>query len=465
MPTLLDKIWENHVVARGDDRPDLLYVDRHFAHEVTSAQAFEGLRRAGRGVRRPDLTFAVMDHVVPTTEGRGRPLDDPMAEAQLVALETNCREFGITLLDMADPRQGIVHVAMPELGLVLPGLTVFCGDSHTATHGAFGALAFGVGTSEVEHILATQCLLQKKPKSLAVRIDGAMGPDVTAKDLILAVIGRLGAGGRGHVIEYTGGTVKNLSMEERMTICNMSVECGARAGLIAPDDTTFSYLEGKPYVPRGEDFDRAVEYWRTLPGDPEASFDGEIVMDASETGPQVTWGTSPTQVTNIGDRVPDPDSFQHPEEAKSARKALQYMDLTPGATLKDIPVDFVFIGSCTNGRISDLRLAADIVGGRKVAEGITALVVPGSGGVKAQAEAEGLDRIFTEAGFQWREPGCSMCLAMNPDVMAPGMRSASTSNRCFEGRQGRGARTHLVSPATAVATALTGRLADPRELK
>lgn len=464
MPLLLAKIWESHVVAHGNDRPDLLYADRHFLHEVTSPQAFEGLRRASRKVRRPELTFAVVDHVVPTTEGRDRPLADPVAEAQLAALEKNCREFGVTFFNMGDPRQGVIHVTMPELGLVLPGMTVFCGDSHTATHGAFGALAFGVGTSEVEHLLATQCLPQSMPRTLGIRVDGRLKPGVSAKDVILTIIGRLGAaGGAGHIIEYMGETIRALSMEERMTVCNMSVECGAKAGLIAPDETTFRFLDGRPYAPRGKDFHRAVEYWRTLPSDPEARFDREEVFDANAILPQVTWGTSPHQVADITSHVPDPASLGDPEEAESARRALRYMDLKPGTPLAEVPVDTVFIGSCTNGRLSDLQQAARIVAGKKVAQGVTALVVPGSEEVKSQAETEGLDKIFQEAGFQWRLPGCSACLAMNPDILSPGQRCASTSNRNFEDRQGRGGRTHLVSPLTAAASALTGRLTDPRE--
>lgn len=465
MPLLLEKIWANHVVAAGDGRPDLLYADRHLIHEVTSPQAFEGLRLAGRKVRRPELTFAVVDHVVPTTPDRMRPLADQVAEAQLAALERNCKEFGVTLFNMGDARQGVIHVTMPELGLVLPGMTIFCGDSHTATHGAFGALAFGIGTSEVEHVLATQCLPQTMPRTFAIRVEGSLAPGVAAKDLILSVIGRLGAaGGTGHIIEYIGETIRGLSMEERMTVCNMSVECGAKAGLIAPDEITFRYLEGKPYAPRGRDFERAEAFWRTLPGDGDARFDREEVFDASTLLPQVTWGTSPHQVVDITSHVPDPASFGDPEEAESAHRALTYMDLKPGTPLSQVPIDTVFIGSCTNGRLSDLRAAARVVKGRKAAPGVTALVVPGSEEVKLSAEAQGLDRIFLDAGFQWRMPGCSMCLGMNPDILSPGQRCASTSNRNFEDRQGRGGRTHLTSPVTAAASALTGRLTDPREL-
>jgi 3-isopropylmalate/(R)-2-methylmalate dehydratase large subunit len=466
MPTLLDKIWAEHVVVRAQGRPDLLYADRHFLHEVTSAQAFDGLRRAGRTVRRPDLTFATMDHVVPTDRNRSRPLDDPVAEAQLEALERNCEQFGISCLHMAHPDQGVVHVAMPELGLVLPGLTVFCGDSHTSTHGAFGALAFGIGTSEVEHVLATQCLPQARPWTLAVRFKGVLGTGVTAKDLALAVVGRLGSGGaNGHVIEYLGEAVQGLSMEGRMTLCNLSVECGAKAGLIAADETTFAYLEGKRYAPKGADFVRAVEYWRTLHSDPDARYDRELVIEAADVAPQVTWGINPAQVIDITSSVPDPASFERPEEREAGRRALEYMGLEPGTSIQDVAVDHVFIGSCTNGRLADLREAAAIVQKRKVASGVTALVVPASAHVKAQAEAEGLDRVFVEAGFDWREPGCSMCLGMNPDVLRPGQRCASTSNRNFENRQGPQGRTHLVSPATAAATAITGRLTDPRSMR
>jgi 3-isopropylmalate/(R)-2-methylmalate dehydratase large subunit len=465
MPKLLDKIWTSHVVASGEDGEDLLYVDRHLVHEVTSPQAFEGLRRAGRSVRRPDLTFAVADHVVPTTPGRGRPLSDSTAEDLLRALERNCKEFRVPLIGMDHTCQGVVHVAMPELGLILPGQTVFCGDSHTATHGAFGALAFGIGTTEVEHILATQCLWQSKPSTLAVRVEYSLGRRVAAKDLILRIIRDLGVdGGVGRVIEYGGPVVKRLSMEERMTLANMSVECGAKAGLIHPDETTFAYLEGRPYAPKGRDFQLAVDYWRTLPSDPGESFDRTLEVDASRIVPQVTWGTTPADVAEITGEVPDPDSFADQDRAKAVRAALDYMGLEPGTPFRKIPVDTVFIGSCTNGRISDLRDAASIVEGRRIASGVTGLVVPGSGAVKRKAEAEGLDRVFTDAGFEWREPGCSMCLAMNPDVLAPGGRCASTTNRNFEDRQGRGGRTHLVSPFTAAATALTGRLTDPRRI-
>lgn len=466
MPTLLDTIWAQHIVARQDGRPDLLYVDRHFLHEVTSAQAFEALRRAGRTVRRPDLSFATMDHVVPTDSNRTRPLDDTVAEVQLATLERNCGESGIFLLHMSHPHQGIIHVAMPELGLVLPGLTVFCGDSHTSTYGAFGALAFGIGTSEVEHVLATQCLPQSKPRTMAVRVEGKLDSGVTAKDLALAIVGRVGAGGaNGYVIEYVGEAIRALSMEERMTVCNMSVECGAKAGLIQPDETTFAYLTGKPNAPKDLKFAEAVEYWRTLRSDSDAVYDRELTLTASDLAPQVTWGTNPAQVTAITGNVPDPASFEDPDERDAAQRSLEYMGLQPGTPMQDIAVDYVFIGSCTNGRLSDLREAARIARNRKVAKGVTALVVPGSGQVKAQAEAEGLDRIFLAAGFQWRKPGCSMCLGMNPDVLRPGERCASTSNRNFENRQGRGGRTHLVSPATAAAAAVSGRLTDPRQME
>ncbi|MFZ5584836.1 MAG: 3-isopropylmalate dehydratase large subunit [Thermodesulfobacteriota bacterium] len=464
MPTMFEKIWAAHVVRREAGQPDLLYADRHLVHEVTSPQAFDGLRLAGRRVRRPDLTFAVVDHVVPTQDRR-LPWADQIAVAQHQALQKNCAEFGVLLLDTTDPRQGVIHVCMPELGLILPGQTVFCGDSHTATHGAFGALAFGIGTSEVEHILATQTLSQAKPQTLAVRVVGELGPGVFAKDLILAVIGRLGvAGGTGAVIEYMGPAIGALSMEGRMTVCNMSIECGAKAGLVAPDETTFAWLKGRPYAPAGADFDQAVAHWRSLPSDPGAKFDREFTVDVSGLAPQVTWGTNPGQVMGVDGLVPDPDDMAGNGERAAAERALAYMDLKPGALLREVPVDVVFIGSCTNGRIEDIRAAAAVARGRRVAAGVTALVVPGSGQVKAQAEAEGLDRVLVEAGFQWREPGCSMCLAMNPDVLAPGQRCASTSNRNFEDRQGRGGRTHLCSPASAAVAAVAGRFADPREV-
>ncbi len=464
MSTLLDKIWRSHLVRSQAGQPDLLYADRHLVHEVTSPQAFAGLRAAGRQVRRTDLTYAVVDHIVPT-DNRAEPLADAVADAQLKALRANCAEFGVALLDTTDPRQGVIHVCMPELGLILPGQTVFCGDSHTATHGAFGALAFGVGTSEVEHLLATQTLPQDRPRTMAVRVGGALGPGVSAKDLILAIIGRLGvAGGTGHVIEYLGKAVTALSMEGRMTMCNMSVECGAKAGMVAPDETTISWLRGRPYAPQGGDFERAAAWWRTLPSDPGSRYDREVSLDATAIGPQVTWGTNPGQVAEITGAAPDPAGLAGEQERASALRALDYMALKPGVPFRDVAVDCVFIGSCTNGRLEDLRAAAAVVGARKVSPGVRALVVPGSGQVKAQAEAEGLDRVFKEAGFEWRLPGCSMCLAMNPDVLEAGERCASTSNRNFEDRQGRGGRTHLVSPASAAAAAVTGRLSDPRQL-
>ncbi len=464
MSTLLDKIWEAHLVRQEAGRSDLLYVDRHLVHEVTSPQAFEALRRAGRKVRRPDLTFAVMDHSIPTKD-RHLPIADPVAAAQVEALVANCRQFGITLLDLNDPRQGVVHVALPELGVILPGQTVFCGDSHTATHGAFGALAFGIGTSEVEHILATQTLPQKKPRTLAVRVEGELGPWVGAKDLVLHLIGVLGvAGGTGHAIEYLGSTVRALSMEGRMTLCNMSVECGAKAGMVAPDEKTFAYLEGRPLAPRGADWEAALDWWRGLKSDEGARYDREVEISAQAVEPQVTWGTNPGQVVAISGQVPDPADLPDETSRSAAAKALAYMGLKPGTAVSDIAIDYVFIGSCTNGRIEDLRQAARVLEGRKLAEGVQGLVVPGSGAVKRQAEAEGLDRIFRQAGLEWREPGCSMCLAMNDDQLPAGKRCASTSNRNFEDRQGRGGLTHLVSPAMAAAAAVAGRFVDVREL-
>ncbi len=464
MQTLLDKIWEEHLVHREADRPDLLYVDRHLVHEVTSPQAFEGLRRAGRKVRRPDLTFAVMDHCVPTKD-RHLPIADPIGAAQVEALVKNCAEFGVELLHMDDPRQGVIHVALPELGVVLPGHTVFCGDSHTATHGAFGALAFGIGTSEVEHILATQTLPQKKPRALAVKVEGQLGPWLGAKDKVLYIIGALGvAGGTGHAIEYMGQAVRELSMEGRMTLCNMSVECGAKAGLVAPDQTTFDYLHGRPLAPKGDHWEEGVAYWRTLHSDEGAHYDKEITIDAAEINPQVTWGTNPGQVTSVGAKVPDPADMPDETSKNAAAKALDYMGLKAGTAINDISIDFVFIGSCTNGRLEDFRQAAKVLEGRKLAAGVQGIVVPGSGAVKQQAEAEGLHKIFLEAGLEWREPGCSMCLAMNDDQLPAGMRCASTSNRNFEDRQGRGGRTHLVSPVMAAAAAVAGRFVDVREL-
>jgi len=463
--TLPDKVWERHVVHEGGaDEPDLLYIDLHLVHEVTSPQAFDGLRAEGRPVRRPDLTVATMDHNVPTT-GLDQPIADPISAKQIEVLEANCEEFGVTLYPMGDPHQGIVHVIGPELGLTQPGMTVVCGDSHTATHGAFGSLAFGIGTSEVEHVLATQTLPQVRPKTLAVNVEGELPAGVTAKDIILAVIGELGTGGGiGHVIEYRGSAIRALSMEGRMTVCNMSIEAGARAGLVAPDDITFAYLKEKPHAPKGDAWDEAVAEWRTLVTDEGAVFDKEITIDASSLTPQITWGTNPGQVLPLSGSVPDPDSFDSPAAREVAARALAYMGLTPGTRLRDIAVDTVFIGSCTNSRIEDLRAAAAVFEGRQVAPKVRTLVVPGSGQVKAQAEAEGLDKVFTAAGAEWRSPGCSMCLGMNPDQLSHGERSASTSNRNFEGRQGRGGRTHLVSPAVAAATAVSGHFASPADL-
>jgi 3-isopropylmalate/(R)-2-methylmalate dehydratase large subunit len=463
--TLSEKVWDSHVVrAGGDEEPDTLFIDLHLVHEVTSPQAFDGLRMAGRSVHRPDLTIATADHNVPTTD-IDKPVADPISAKQLSVLNANCAEFGITCYPMGDANQGIVHIIGPEQGLTQPGMTIVCGDSHTSTHGAFGALAFGIGTSEVEHVLATQTLPQRRPASMAVTIDGDLPAGVTAKDLVLAVIGRIGTGGgSGHVIEYRGSAVTGLSMEGRMTVCNMSIEGGARAGMIAPDDTTFTFLEGRDHAPKGAAWEEALDYWRSLPTDAGASFAKEVVLDASELAPFVTWGTNPAQVVRIDGTVPEPDGFATPAEREAAARALEYMGLVGGTPMTEVPVDTVFIGSCTNGRIEDLRAAADVLRGRSVAPGMRALVVPGSHRVKAQAEAEGLHLVFTGAGFDWREPGCSMCLAMNPDKLAPGERAASTSNRNFEGRQGRGGRTHLVSPAVAAATAVSGRFATPEEL-
>ena len=463
--TLYEKIWDAHVVDRREDGTCLIYIDRHLVHEVTSPQAFEGLRVARREVRRPDLTLAVADHNLPTTSPRFPILDAESAE-QLSALETNVAEFGVPYIEANAAEQGIVHVVGPEQGFILPGTTVVCGDSHTAAHGALGALAFGIGTSEVEHVLATQTLILSPSKSLEVRVEGSLGFGVSAKDLILAIIGRLGtAGGTGHVIEYRGGTFAEMSVEGRFTIANMSIEAGARSGLFAPDEKTFGYLKGRPMAPQGEAWERAAERWRMLRTDEGAVFDRSVHIDASEIAPTVTWGPSPEDVSPITGRVPDPDSFEDPLRRAAARTSLDYMGLRPGEALQDVRVEHVFIGSCTNSRIEDLRQAADVVRGRKLDAAIKqALVVPGSGLVKRQAEAEGLDRIFIEAGFQWREPGCSMCLAMNPDKVPPGERCASTSNRNFVGRQGPGARTHLVSPAMAAAAAISGRLADVRDM-
>lgn len=469
--TLYEKIWDDHVVERRDDGTCLIYIDRHLVHEVTSPQAFAGLRAAGRQVRRPDLTLAVPDHNLPTTrrvdaQGNRLPIADPASASQLAALEKNAPDFGIRYIDATAAAQGIVHVVGPEQGFTLPGTTLVCGDSHTSAHGALGALAFGIGTSEVEHVLATQTLLLQQSKTMEIRVDGTLGYGVSAKDVVLAIIGKIGAaGGTGYVVEYTGEVIRGLSIEGRLTISNMSIEGGARAGLIAPDETTFAYLKGRPMAPTGADWDRAVEYWRTLPTDADARYDRVVQLHASDIAPSLTWGTSPEDVVPITGVVPSPDSFDDPSKRVAAQKSLDYMGLTPGTRMQDVPVSYIFIGSCTNSRIEDLRAAASVVKGRHVADGIKqALVVPGSGLVKRQAEAEGLDRIFTEAGFEWREPGCSMCLAMNPDKVPPGERCASTSNRNFVGRQGPGARTHLLSPAMAAAAAVTGRLADVREL-
>ncbi|KAA3635140.1 MAG: 3-isopropylmalate dehydratase large subunit [Armatimonadetes bacterium] len=460
--TLLDKVWASHVVHQESDGPALLYIDLHLVHEVTSPQAFESISMSNRTVRRPDLTLATIDHAVPTTP-RDQGIDDPMSAKQIETLRRNTRDTGIELFDIDDKRQGIVHVIGPEQGITQPGMTIVCGDSHTATHGAFGALAFGIGTSEVEHVLATQTLQQTKPKSMAVTVNGELSAGVTAKDIILAVIARIGtAGGTGYVIEYRGSAIEALSMEGRMTVCNMTIEAGARAGMIAPDETTFAYLKGRPMAPSGTDWDEAIEAWRELHTDEGATFDAEIVIDASTIEPHVSWGTNPGQTLPISGALPHPDSADDPIERDSIQRALAYMDLEAGTPITDIAIDRVFIGSCTNGRIEDLRAAAAVLEGNRIAGTVTGLVVPGSGLVKEQAEAEGLDAIFTEAGLEWREAGCSMCLAMNPDVLDPGERCASTSNRNFEGRQGRGGRTHLVSPAMAAAAAIHGHFVDIR---
>ncbi len=462
MPTLFDRVWEAHVVREQPGEPALLYVDLHLIHEVTSPQAFEGLRLTGRRVRRPDLSLATMDHNVPTVDG---PVSDPLARAQLEALRRNCAEFGVPLYATGSGREGIVHVIGPELGVTQPGMTIVCGDSHTSTHGAFGALAFGIGTSEVEHVLATQTLPQRRPQTMRVSFEGELPLGVTAKDAILGAIGRIGVGGgAGHVIEYAGPFVRGLSMEGRMTICNMSIEAGARAGMIAPDDTTFAYLEGRPGAPAGAASERALDAWRQLASDEDAVFDREVEVDVRELAPQVTWGTNPGMVAPVDGRVPDPSELADPDDRAAAERALAYMALEPGTPIADIAVDRVFIGSCTNARIEDLRVAASVVGGRRVHPSVRAMVVPGSAAVRRQAEDEGLDAVFLRAGFEWRRAGCSMCLGMNPDVLGPGERCASTSNRNFEGRQGRGGRTHLVSPAMAAAAALTGRFVDVREL-
>ncbi|UJF36121.1 3-isopropylmalate dehydratase large subunit [Paenibacillus hexagrammi] len=460
--TMFEKIWDNHVIHSEEGKPSILYIDLQLVHEVTSPQAFEGLRLSGRKVRRPDLTFATMDHNVPTKDRFN--ITDPISKQQIDTLSQNCRDFGVTLFDLDSIDQGVVHVMGPELGLTHPGKTIVCGDSHTSTHGAFGALAFGIGTSEVEHVLATQTLQQSKAKTLEVRINGNLKPGVTAKDLILGVIAKYGTDfATGYVIEYTGEAIRSLSMEERMTVCNMSIEAGARAGLIAPDETTFNYLRGREYVPQGEAFDAAVEQWKHYVTDEGAVYDRVVDFDADTLIPQVTWGTSPGMGTSVTSLVPDPQSFTTENERKAAEKALEYMDLKPGTPMTELKVDYVFIGSCTNGRIEDLRAAAKIAEGYKVDPSVTAIVVPGSGRVKIQAEKEGLDKIFSEAGFEWRDAGCSMCLAMNPDVLQPGQRCASTSNRNFEGRQGRGGRTHLVSPAMAAAAAIRGHFVDVRD--
>ncbi len=462
--TLFDKIWDAHVVDRMPDGTCVLYIDRHLVHEVTSPQAFEGLRLAGRRVRRVDATIAVVDHNIPTDADRSNGINEPESKLQIETLERNVADFGVPYFPVSDARQGIVHVIGPEQGISLPGMTIVCGDSHTSTHGAMGALAFGIGTSEVEHVLATQTLLQKPAKNMLVRVDGVLPAGCTAKDIILAIIGKIGtAGGTGHVIEYAGEAIRALDMAGRMTVCNMSIEAGARAGLIAPDETTFAYIKDRPYAPKGEDFERAVAYWSSLPSDEGASYDKTVVLDAADIIPQVSWGTSPEAVVPINGVVPDPAA--EPDEARRAQlqRMLDYMGLSAGQKLAGLAVDVVFIGSCTNSRIEDLRAAAAVARGKHVAAGVRALVVPGSGLVKAQAEHEGLDKVFLEAGFEWREAGCSMCLGMNPDKLTPGQRCASTSNRNFEGRQGPGGRTHLLSPAMAAAAAVTGALTDVRE--
>lgn len=462
--TIIEKVWDRHLVTHINDQSDLLYIDLHLVHEVTSPQAFEGLRMSGRNVRRPDLTLATADHNVPT-QNIDQPVKDPISAKQLEVLSKNCQDFGITLYPMGHAKQGIVHVISPEQGMTQPGMTIVCGDSHTATHGAFGALAFGIGTSEVEHVLATQTLPQTKPKTMAIEVEGELPLGVTAKDIILAIIAKIGTGGgMGHVIEYRGSTIRSLSMEARMTICNMSIEAGAKAGLIAPDETTFEYLKDRTHVVKGQDFEKAVKDWESLKSDEDAQFDKIVTIDATTLVPHVSWGTNPSQVIPINSKIPDPDSFTTASEKDAAKRALSYMGLQAGVSLSEVEVDTVFIGSCTNSRIEDLRLAAQVLDGRKINPKVRAMVVPGSMSVKAQAESEGLDKIFQAAGFDWREAGCSMCLAMNPDRLAPQERCASTSNRNFEGRQGKGGRTHLVSPAVAAATAITGYFTTPNDL-
>jgi len=463
--TLYDKIWDDHLVHEQSDGTSLIYVDRHLVHEVTSPQAFEGLRLQKRKVRRPELTLAVPDHNVPTTD-RSKGIDDEESKIQVDTLRNNCKEFGVELFDVNDERQGIVHIIGPEQGFTQPGTVIVCGDSHTATHGAFGALAFGIGTSEVEHVLATQTLIQKKSKNLRINVNGALPKGVTAKDVILKIIGTIGtAGGTGYVIEFSGDIIKNLSMEERMTVCNMTIEAGARAGLIAPDEKTFEYLKGKTMSPKGENWNKAIKFWKSLYSDKDCKFDKEINIDGKEIEPLVTWGTSPQDVSPVTGMVPDPDKEANEDRKMAMKRSLEYMGLKANTKISDIKIDKIFIGSCTNGRIEDLRLAADLLKGKKIANNVSAMVVPGSGLVKSQAEKEGLHKIFIEAGFEWREPGCSMCLGMNPDQLKPKERCASTSNRNFEGRQGRGGRTHLVSPGMAIAAAIKGHLSDVREIK
>ncbi len=462
--TLAEKLWRDHVVRQADGEPDLLYIDLHLVHEVTSPQAFDGLRAAGRPVRRPDLTLATEDHNIPTVDV-DKPIADPVSRAQVEALRKNCADFGVPLYSLGNVEQGIVHVVGPQLGLTQPGMTIVCGDSHTSTHGAFGALAFGIGTSEVEHVLATQTLPLKPFKTMAINVEGDLPEGVSAKDIILAVIAKIGTGGgQGYVLEYRGSAIRALSMEGRMTICNMSIEAGARAGMVAPDETTFEYVKGKEHAPAGEEWEAAVAYWRTLFTDPDAVFDAEVTIDASTLSPFVTWGTNPGQGLPLSASVPSPQDAQDDVDRVAIERALEYMDLTPGTPLRDISIDTVFIGSCTNGRIEDLRVAADVLRGRTIADGLRLLVVPGSARVRLQAESEGLDKVFLDAGAEWRGAGCSMCLGMNPDKLTPGERSASTSNRNFEGRQGPGGRTHLVSPAVAAATAVTGHLSSPADL-